>query len=73
MVVLEIRLVLQLQKSLDASMGQLSSVLINPYNLSVILQQVSLQLHAGLSMLTGLTEEMYVYYTIATVCHHLEY
>jgi hypothetical protein len=49
-------------------MGQLSSVQINPYNLSVILQQVSLQLPAGLAMLTGLTvEEMYVYYTIATV------
>jgi hypothetical protein len=42
-------------------------VLINPYNLSVILQQVSLQLHAGLSMLTGFTKEMYVYYTVATV------
>jgi hypothetical protein len=43
-------------------------VLINPYNLSVILQQVSLQLRAGLSMLTGLTvEDMYVYYTVATV------
>jgi hypothetical protein len=43
-------------------------VLINPYNLSVILQQVSLQLPAGLSMITGLTvEEMHVYYTIAVV------
>jgi hypothetical protein len=61
--------VTQLQESLDVtSIGQLSSVLINPYNLSVILQQVSLQLPTGLSMLTGLTvEEMYVYYTIATV------
>jgi hypothetical protein len=59
----------QLQESLDVtSMGQLSSVLINPFNLSVILQQVSLQLPAGLTMLTGLTvEDMYVYYTIATV------
>ena len=48
--------IVQLQESLDAtSMGQLSSVLINPYNLSVILQQVSLQLPAGLSMLTVLT------------------
>jgi hypothetical protein len=43
-------------------------VLINPYNLLEILQQVSLQLTAGLSMLTGLTVEyMYVYYTTATV------
>jgi hypothetical protein len=60
---------IQLQESLDVtSAGKLSSVLINPYNLSVILQQVSLQLPAGLSMLTGLTvEEMYVYYTVAEV------
>ena len=50
------------------SLGQLSSVLINPYNLSVILQQVNLQLPAGLSMLTGLSiQEMYVYYTVAVV------
>jgi hypothetical protein len=43
-------------------------VLINPYKLSVILQQVSLQLPQGVSMLTGLAEEdMYVYYTIAMV------
>jgi hypothetical protein len=49
-------------------MGQLSSVLINAFNLSIILQQASLQLPAGLTMLTGLTvEDMYVYYTIATV------
>jgi hypothetical protein len=49
-------------------MGQLSSVLINPYKLSVILQKVSLQLSAELSMLTGVTvEDMYVYYTIAAV------
>jgi hypothetical protein len=60
---------LQLQESLDVtSNGKLSSVLISPYNLSNILQQVSLQLPAGLSMLTGLTvEEMYVYYTVAMV------
>jgi hypothetical protein len=60
---------IHLQESLDVtSAGKLSSVLINPYNLSVILQQVSLQLPAGLSMLTGLTvEEMYVYYTVAEV------
>jgi flagellin-specific chaperone FliS len=60
---------IQLQESLDVtSLGQLSSVFINPYNLSVILQQISLQLPAGLSMLTGLTvEDMYVYYTTATV------
>ena len=63
MAILEFKFsVIQLQEALDVtSMGQLSSVLINPYNLSVILQQVSLQLPAGLSMLTGLTvEEMYV-------------
>ena len=43
-------------------------MLINPYNLSDILQQVSLQLPTGLFMLTGLTvEEMYVYYTVAAV------
>jgi hypothetical protein len=59
----------QLQESLDvASIGKQSSVLINPYNLSDILQQVSLQLPAGLSMLTGLTvEDMYVYYAVATI------
>lgn len=59
----------QLQESLDVtSIGKLSSVLINPQNLSIILQQVSLQLPAGLTMLTGLTvEEMYVYYTVAEV------
>jgi hypothetical protein len=61
--------IIRLQEALDiTSLGQLSSVLISPYNLSVILQQISLQLTAGLSMLTGLTvQEMYVYYTIATV------
>jgi len=70
MAILELKFsIIQVQEALDVtSKGQLSSVLINPYNLSVILQQVSLQLPAGLSMLTGLTvEEMYVYYTIATV------
>jgi hypothetical protein len=60
---------MQLQESLDVtSIGKLSSVLISPQNLSIILQQVSLQLPAGLTMLTGLTvEEMYVYYTVAEV------
>ena len=60
---------MQLQEAIDVtSLGQLSSVLINPYNLSMILQQVSLQLLAGLSMLTGLSvQDMYVYYTIAVV------
>jgi hypothetical protein len=59
----------QLHESLDVtSNGKLSSVFIKPYNLSEILQQVSLQLPAGLSMITGLTvEDMYVYYTITTV------
>ena len=70
MAVLELKSsIIRLQEALDVtSLGQLSSVLISPYNLSVILQQISLQLPAGLSMLTGLTvQEMYVYYTIATV------
>jgi len=58
----------RLQEALDiTSLGQLSSVLISPYKLSVILQQVSLQLPAGLSMLTGLTvQEMYVYFAVVT-------
>jgi hypothetical protein len=58
-----------MQESLDVtSNGKLISVLINPYNLSEVLQQVCLQLPAVLSMLTGLTiEDMYVYYTIGTV------
>ena len=70
MAILELKLsVIQLQEAIDVtSLGQLSSVLIHPYNLSVILQQISFQLPAGLSMLTGLTvQEMYVYYTIAKV------
>jgi hypothetical protein len=59
----------QLQESLDlTSLGKLSSTLINPYNLSSILQQVSLQLPEGMTMLTGITvEEMYVYYAVAVV------
>jgi hypothetical protein len=62
----------QLQESLDlTSVGKLSSTLINPYNLSNILQQVNLHLPAGTSMLTGLTvEEMYVYYAVATACYY---
>jgi hypothetical protein len=70
MAILDLRSsITQLHKSLDGtSNGKLSSVLINPGNLSEILQQVSLQLPVGLSVLTGLTvEDMYVYYTIATV------
>ena len=70
MAIIELKFdLLQLQESLDVtSNGKLSSVLINPYNLSNILQQVSLQLPAGLFMLTGSTvEEMYVYYTVAAV------
>jgi hypothetical protein len=70
MAILELKFSLvQLQDSLDVtSIGKLSSVLINLYNLSTILQQVSLQLPAGLSMLKGLTvEEMCVYYTAATL------
>jgi hypothetical protein len=70
MAILELKFSMtQIQESLDVtSIGKLSSVLINPGNLSEILQQVSLQLPAGLSMLTGLMiEDMYVYYTVATV------
>ena len=70
MAILDLRFsIMQMQESLDVtSNGKLSSALINPYNLSEILQQVSLQLPAGLCMLTGLTiEDMYVYCTIATV------
>ena len=70
MAILELKSsLIRLQEALDiTSLGQLSSVLISPYNLSVILQQISLQLLAGLSMLTGMTvQEIYVYYTIATV------
>jgi len=64
-VILELKSsIIWLQEALDiTSLGQLS-----PYNLSVILQQISLHLTAGFSMLTGLTvQEMYVYYTVATV------
>ena len=75
MAILELKSsIIRLQEALDiTSLGQLSSVLINLYNLSVILQQVSLQLPAELSILTGLTvQEMYVYYTIARV-HAVSY
>jgi len=59
----------RLQEYLDlTNLGKLSSTLINPYNLSTISQQVSLQLSEGMSMLTGMTvEEMYVYYAVPTV------
>jgi len=59
----------RIQESLEVtSVGKLSSVLISPYNLSDILQQVSLHVPARLTMLTGLTvEEMYVYCTVAAV------
>jgi hypothetical protein len=70
MAIIDLRFsITQLHESLDVtSNGKLSRVFINPCNLSEILQQVSLQLPAGLSMLTGLTvEDMYVHYTIATV------
>ena len=58
-----------MQEAIDVtSAGQLRSMLIHPYNLSTVLQRVSLQLPAGLSMLTGLTvQDMYVYYAIAVV------
>jgi len=70
MAILELKFSMtRIKESLDVtSLEKLSSVLINPYNLSEILQQVSLQLTAGLTMLTGLTvEDRYVYYTVATV------
>ena len=70
MAILEIKFKLtQLQESLDlTSLGKLSSVLISPYNLSVILQQVSSKLPQGMSMLTSLAvEDMYVYYAVAVV------
>ena len=59
----------QLQESLDlTSLEKLSSTLINPFNLSSILQQVSLQLPEGMTKLTGITvQEMYVYYAVAVV------
>jgi hypothetical protein len=59
----------QLQESLNlTSMGKLSSTLINPYNLSELLQEVNLHLPKGTSMLTGLSiEDMYIYYAIANV------
>jgi hypothetical protein len=60
---------MQLQEAMDViNLSQLSSVLIHPYNLLKILQQISLQVPAGLTMLTGLTvQEMYLYYAIAVV------
>jgi hypothetical protein len=61
----------QLQESLDlTSVGKLSSTLINPYNLSELLQQVNLHLPKGTSMLTGLSIEdmyVYIYYAVAVV------
>ena len=59
----------QLQESLDlTSLEKHSCTLINPYNLSTTLQQVSLQLPEGITMLIGITvEEMYVYYAVAAV------
>jgi hypothetical protein len=59
----------QLQESLDLnSIGKLSSTLINPHNLSQLLQQVNLHLPKATSMLTGLTiEDMYIYYAVASV------
>jgi len=52
MAILELKSsIIRLQEARDiTSLGQLSSVLISPYNLSVILQQISLQLPAGSSM-----------------------
>jgi hypothetical protein len=59
----------QLQESSDlTSVGKLSSTLVNPYNLSELLQQVNLHLPKGTSMLTGLSiEDMYIYYAVAAV------
>jgi hypothetical protein len=60
---------IQLQESLDlTSVGKLSSTLINPYNLSQLLQEVNLHLPKSTSMLTGLSiEDMYIYYAVAAV------
>jgi len=57
MAILELKSsIIRVEEALDiASLGQLSSVLINRYNLSIKLQQFSLQLTEGLSTLTGLT------------------
>jgi hypothetical protein len=66
MIELKFSLIL-LQESLDC-VGKLSSTLINPYNLSKLLQQVNLHLAKGTSMLTGLRiEDMYIYYSVAAV------
>jgi hypothetical protein len=59
---------IQLQESLDlTSVGKLSSTLINPYNLSELLQ-VNLHLPKGTQILTGFSiEDMYIYYAVAAV------
>ena len=71
MVILELKFSMtQIQESLDVTRTSIgnSVVCLSTHTMSDILQQVTLQLPAGLSMLTGLTvEEMYVYYTVATV------
>jgi hypothetical protein len=53
----------QLQESLDLSgVGKLSSTLINPHNLSELLQQVNLGIPKGLTI-----EDLYIYYVVAAV------
>lgn len=70
MAVFEIKTCLaQTLTALDmTSLGKLSTSLIRPHNLSDILQQVSLKLTSGTSMITTTTvEDMYIYYDLATV------
>ena len=60
---------MQLQESLDmTAMGKLSSTLVPPYNLTVILSEITNHLPRDVSMLTpALIENMYVYYQVAEV------
>ncbi|PNF31400.1 hypothetical protein B7P43_G04086, partial [Cryptotermes secundus] len=61
--------VMRLQEGLETSAtGRLSSVLIPPHNLSMILQQVILKLPQDVSLIAGFTiDNMYIYYEVAKV------
>jgi hypothetical protein len=63
------RAIIQVQEGLENSAtGRLSSVLIPPHNLSKILEEVTLRLPQDVSLTAGSnTENMYVYYEVATV------
>jgi hypothetical protein len=51
-----------------SAIGRLSSVLIPPYNLSKILQEVNLRLPHDVSLIAGSDmDNMYVYYDVAAV------